>query len=71
MKHPGEKNHCEAAEADRPARGGREATGPEEEEGPRPTPSLERGIHTQSSLEVKTIECETPPDFRADRPTPG
>ena len=61
MKRPGEKNHRAAAEADRPARGGREATGPEEEEGPRPTPSLARGMHTQSSPEMKTTESGTPP----------
>ena len=60
MKRPGEKNHCEAAEADQSARGGREETGPEEE-GPRPTPSLARGIHTESSPEAKTTECGTHP----------
>ena len=57
MKRPGKKNHREAAEADR---GGREATGPEEE-GPRPTPSLARGIHTESSPQAKTTECGTLP----------
>ena len=61
MKRLGEKNHREAAEADRSARGGREATGPEEEEGSRPTPSLARGIHTESSPEAKTTECGTLP----------
>ena len=52
MKRPGEKKHRAAPEADRPTTGGREATGPEE--GPRPTPSLARGIHTEASPEVKT-----------------
>ena len=61
MKRPGEKNHSEAAEADSTARGGRGATGPEEEEGARPTPSLARGIHTESSPEAKTTECGTFP----------
>ena len=61
MKCPGEKNHSEAAEADWSVRVGREATGPEEEEGPRPTPSLGRGIHTESSPEAKTTECGTLP----------
>ena len=60
MKRPGEKNRREAAEADRSARGGQEVTGPEEE-GPRPTPSLARGIHIESSPEVKTTECGTLP----------
>ena len=60
MKRPGEKNHRKAAEADRSARRGREATGPEEE-GPRPAPSLARGIHTESSPEAKTTECGTLP----------
>ena len=51
---------------------GERASGPEEEEeGPRPTPSLARGRHTDSSPEVKTTECGAPPDFKADRPTPG
>ena len=56
MKRPGEMNHRKAAEADRSTRGGREATGPQEEEGPRPTPSLARGVQTESSPEAKTIE---------------
>ena len=42
----------EPAKTDRSARGGREGTGPEEEEGPRPTPSLARGIPTESSPEA-------------------
>ena len=73
MKRPGEMNHREAAEADRSARGGREATGPEEEEeeGPRPTPSVARGVHIESLPEAKTTEWGTHPDFRADRPTKG
>ena len=48
MKRPGERNHREAAEADRSSRGGREATGPVEEEGPRTTPLLAIGVQTQS-----------------------
>ena len=60
MKRPGEMNHREAAEADQSTRGGREATGPEDE-GQRPTPTLARGIHTKSSPEAKTTECGTPP----------
>ena len=60
----------EAAEAGRSTRGGREATGPEKE-GPRPTPSLARGIHPEASPEATTTECGTLPDFRADRPTKG
>ena len=60
MKRPGEKNHRKAAEVERSARGGREATGPEEER-PRPTPSLARGLHTESSPEAKTTECGTLP----------
>ena len=71
MKRPGERNHHEAAEADRSTRGGREATGPVEEEGPRPTPLLARGAKTESSPEAKTPECGTLPDFRADRATNG
>ena len=59
MTRPSEKNHREAAEADQSARGGREATGPEE--GPSPTPSLARRIHTESSPEAKTTECGTLP----------
>ena len=50
MKRPGEKNHREAAKADQSARGGREATGP------RPTPSLARGIHTESSLQSRPAD---------------
>ena len=64
MKRPGEKNPREAAEADRSARGGREATGPEEEEGPKPTPSLARGVHTESSPEAKTTEMWNPPQLQ-------
>ena len=70
MKRSGEMKHREAAEADRSARGGREATGPEEEE-PRPTPSMARGVHTEAMPKAKTTECGTLPDFRADRPTQG
>ena len=51
----------EAAEADRTARRGREATGSEEEEGPRPIPSSARGTHTETPLEAKTTECGTLP----------
>ena len=68
MKRQGEKNHREAAESDQSARGRREATGPEEE-GPRPTPSLARGIHTESSPEAKITECGThPASEQTDRP---
>ena len=43
-ERPGERNHREAAEADRSTRGGREAIGPVEAEGQRPTPLLTRGV---------------------------
>ena len=45
-ERPGERNHREAAEADLSTRGGREATGPVEAEGQRPTPLLVRGVQT-------------------------
>ena len=55
-KCPGERNHREAAEADLSIKGGREATGPVEAEGQRPTPLLARGVQTESSQEAKTPE---------------
>ena len=68
-ERPGERHHRESAEADRSTRGGREATGPVEAEGQRPTPLLARGVQTESSQEAKTPECGTLPDFRAYRST--
>ena len=68
-ERPGEKNHREAAEADQSTRGGREATGPVEAEGQRPTPLLARGVQTESSQEAKTPEFGTLPHFRAYRST--
>ena len=50
-------------------RGGREATGPEEE-GPRPTSSLAKGPYTESMPEAKT-RTWNPLLYRADRPTKG
>ena len=70
-ERPGERNHHEAAEVDRSPRGGREATGPVEAEGQKPTPLLARGVQTESSQEAKTLECGTLPDFRAYRSTKG
>ena len=48
-ERPGERNHREAAEADRSTRGEREATGPVEAEGQRPTPLMARGVQTEST----------------------
>ena len=70
-EHPGERNHREAAEADRSTREGREATGPVEAEGKRPTPLLARGVQKESSQEAKTPECGTLSEFRAYRSTKG
>ena len=69
-ERPGERNHREAAEADRSTRGGREATGPVEA-GQRPTPVLARGVQTESTQEAKTPECRTLPDLGAYRSTKG
>ena len=68
---PGERNHREAAEADRSTRGGREATGPVEAESQRPTPLLARGVQTEPSQEAKTPECGTLSNFRAYRSAKG
>ena len=50
-------------------RGGREATGPEEE-GPRPTPSLAKGTHTVHARSNDN-RMLNPLHFRADQPTKG
>ena len=69
-ERPGERNHCEAAEADRSTRGGREAIGPVEA-GQRPTPLLARGVQTEPTQEAKTPERGTLPNNRAYRSTEG
>ena len=45
-ERPSERNHREAAEADRSTRGGQEATG-SVEAGQRPTPLLVRGVQNR------------------------
>ena len=66
MKRPGEKNHRKAAEAEQSARGGREATGPEEEEGPRPTPRQKR---RQLNVEPSPLQSR-PADQRMTKTHP-
>ena len=57
-QRPGERYHLPSRRSRPNPRGKRKATGPEEE-GPRPTPSLARGPHTESTPEARTVECGT------------
>ena len=52
-KRPGERYHLPGRRSRPNPRGERKATGP------RPTPSLARGPHTESTPEARTVECGT------------